>query len=114
MGYGVVDYSERGRSFTTLDYGAITTPANTPVCDRLVTIYDEMSELISLYRPQVMAIEELFFNTNQKTALTVAEARGVLMLCAKKHGVELFEYTPLQVKQASSDTGVPKTQVIAW
>lgn len=114
VGYGVVDYSERYRTFTTLDYGAITTPANTPVCDRLITIYDEMDELITMYRPHAMAVEELFFNTNQKTAITVAEARGVLLLCAKKRGVQLYEYTPLQVKQAVVGYGrAEKSQVIA-
>ncbi|NLY69714.1 MAG: crossover junction endodeoxyribonuclease RuvC [Clostridiales bacterium] len=114
VGYGVIDYDERRRSFTTLDCGAITTPANTPVCDRLATIYDEMDELISLYRPHAMALEEIFFNTNQKTAIAVAQARGVLMLCAKKRGVQLFEYTPLQVKQAIVGYGrAEKSQVIA-
>lgn len=114
VGYGIVDYSERTRSFVTLDYGAITTPANTPVSDRLAIIYEEMDELITMYRPHAMAVEELFFNTNQKTAIAVAEARGVLLLCAKRRGVELFEYTPLQVKQALVGYGrAEKTQVIA-
>lgn len=113
VGYGVVDYGERTRALTTIDYGAITTPANTPVCDRLATIYEELDELITLYRPHAMAVEELFFNTNQKTAIAVAEARGVLLLCARRRGVELFEYTPLQVKQAVVGYGrAEKAQVI--
>jgi crossover junction endodeoxyribonuclease RuvC len=113
VGYGVIDYGERSRSFTTLDYGAITTPANTPVCDRLATIHRELDDLISMYRPDAMAIEELFFNTNQKTAIVVAEARGVLLLCARQRGVEIFEYTPLQVKQAVVGYGrAEKAQVI--
>lgn len=113
VGYGVVDYSERTRAFTTLDYGAITTPANTPVCDRLATIYEELDQLITMYQPHAMAVEELFFNTNQKTAITVAEARGVMLLCARQRRVELFEYTPLQVKQAVVGYGrAEKSQVI--
>ena len=113
VGYGVIEYGERTRSFATLDYGAITTPANTPVCDRLDTIYRELDGLIGLYRPDAMAVEELFFNTNQKTAIAVAEARGVLLLCARQRGVELFEYTPLQVKQAVVGYGrAEKSQVI--
>jgi len=114
VGYGVVDYSQKTRAFVTLDYGAITTPSGAPVSERLAIIYDEISELVSMYRPQAMAVEELFFNTNQKTALAVAEARGVIMLCAKKRGIELFEYTPLQVKQAVVGYGrAEKSQVIA-
>ncbi len=113
VGWGVIDYGERTRGFTTLDYGAITTPANTPVCDRLEAIYKELDELIAMYHPDVMAIEELFFNTNQKTAIAVAEARGVLLLCARHRRVEIFEYTPLQVKQSVVGYGrAEKSQVI--
>ena len=98
VGYGVVDY--RNNHFTTLDYGAVTTPAGMDFTDRLQIIYDDVDTLIKRYRPAAIAIEKLFFNSNQKTAIDVAQARGVIVLAAKKNGVDLFEYTPLQVKQS--------------
>lgn len=111
VGYGVIEY-ERGK-FRTLAYGAITTPAHTPVQDRLATIYDEMNRLIKRYHPDDMAVEELFFNTNATTGISVAEARGVILLCGKQNGLNLFEYTPSQVKQAVVGYGkAEKTQVI--
>ena len=98
VGYGVVDYTNN--RFTTMAYGAITTPAHTAVEDRLKIIYDKMTGLISLYHPADMAIEELFFNTNTTTGISVAEARGVCLLAARQQNVGIFEYTPLQVKQS--------------
>jgi len=98
VGVGVIDYE--GNKFATVDYGAITTEAGEEMFDRLKKIYDGLVELIERVRPDAMAIEELFFNSNQKTAINVAQARGVLVLAAKNHGVPVFEYTPLQVKQA--------------
>ncbi len=98
VGYGVIEY--QAPSFKTLAYGAITTPAHTPVEDRLSEIFDGMTELIEMYHPADMAIEELFFNTNTTTGITVAEARGVALLAARRQKVRIFEYTPLQVKQA--------------
>ncbi|MBO4770154.1 MAG: crossover junction endodeoxyribonuclease RuvC [Clostridia bacterium] len=98
VGYGVVDYTKN--KFTTMAYGAITTPAHTAIEDRLAVIYKKMAELISVYHPADMAIEELFFNTNTTTGISVAEARGVCLLAAKQQGVNIFEYTPLQVKQS--------------
>ncbi len=98
VGYGVIDY--QAPRFRTLAYGAITTPAHTPVEDRLVAIYDGMSDLIAMYHPAEMAIEELFFTKNITTGISVAEARGVALLAAKQKGIHVFEYTPMQVKQA--------------
>jgi crossover junction endodeoxyribonuclease RuvC len=98
VGFGVLDYD--GVNFSVIDYGAITTPAHTPVPDRLKMIYDDLQYVIDKYKPEQMAIEELFFNNNVKTAITVAQARGVLILGASLKGLEVFEYTPLQVKQA--------------
>ena len=98
VGYGVVDYTKN--KFTTMAYGAITTPPHTAVEDRLAVIYEKMTELISVYHPADMAIEELFFNTNTTTGISVAEARGVCLLAAKQQGINIFEYTPLQVKQS--------------
>ena len=78
----------------------MTTPAHTPVPDRLELIFNDLSSLIDMYRPDDIAVEELFFNTNITTGISVAEARGVILLAAKKKNVPIFEYTPLQVKQA--------------
>lgn len=111
VGYGVVDY--KNSHFSTIDYGAILTPAHTPTPQRLCTIYDELDRLMCMYKPDSVAIEELFFNTNQKTAITVAEARGIILLCAQKHSLEINEYTPLQVKQSVVGYGrAEKKQVI--
>ena len=98
VGVGAIDYV--GNQFKTVEYGAITTNAGENMFDRLKTIYDEACELIERVSPDAMAIEELFFYNNQKTAINVAQARGVLVLAAKNHNVPIFEYTPLQVKQA--------------
>lgn len=98
VGYGVVEY-EASR-FVTLDYGAITTEAGEPFPLRLRQIYDELDLLLTRHKPDVMSVEKLFFTNNQKTAIDVAQARGVIMLCGEQHGVEYKEYTPLQVKQS--------------
>ncbi len=112
VGYGVIEY--KNMHFKTLAYGAITTPAHTKSEDRLKVIYDELDTLIKMYKPDCMAIEELFFNTNQKTAIVVAEARGVMLVCAVNNGLKVYEYTPLQVKQAVVGYGrAEKKQVIA-
>ena len=111
VGWGVIDYS--GSHFTVLGYGSIQTPAGMATEKRLSVIYDDLSEIIEKYRPEQIAIEELFFNTNQTTGILVAEARGVILLCAVKHGIECFEYTPLQVKQSVVGYGrAEKKQVI--
>jgi len=98
VGYGIITF-ERNK-FTTIDYGAITTPAHTPVEDRLLKIYKDMHLLIEQYKPEDLAIEELFYNTNQKTVISVCEARGVILLSAKQKKLNINEYTPLQVKQS--------------
>ncbi len=112
VGYGVIEY--KNMRFKTLAYGAITTQANTKPEDRIKIIYDELDTVIKMYHPDCVAIEELFFNTNQKTAILVAEARGVMLLCAVNNGLKVYEYTPLQVKQAIVGYGrAEKKQVIA-
>ena len=98
VGYGFLEL--KGNSYKVLDYGAITTEAKVPLPERLNTIYEEMNELIERYKPDDIAFEELFFNKNVKTAITVAQARGVEVLAAKESRAGLYEYTPLQVKQA--------------
>ena len=112
VGWGVLDYS--GSRFKVLGYGSIQTPAGMKTEDRLCAIYRELAGLIEKYRPDCMAIEELFWNTNQKTGIRVSEARGVILLCAAQRGLKISEYTPLQVKQAVVGYGkAEKQQVIA-
>ena len=97
VGYGIIEY--KGNKFKIINYGAITTPPNRSLSDRLKIIFDQMNELIRIYKPEVVAVEELFFNKNVKTALAVGHGRGVVLLAAVNAGLEVFEYTPLQVKQ---------------
>ena len=96
VGYGVIECSS---SFKALEYGAVITEAGTPFPDRLKIIYEELSCIIDEYNPQDLAIEELFFNKNVKTAIKVGQARGVEILAAVNKGLEIYEYTPLQIKQ---------------
>lgn len=103
VGVGVVEY--KGNKFRPIEYTAITTPAGMNTVDRLKKIYDEMAMLIDKHKPDAMAIEELFFNSNQKTAINVAQARGVILVAAANKGVPIREYTPLQVKQSVTGYG---------
>lgn len=98
VGYGIVDYNSN--HFSVVDYGAVTTKAHTPFDRRLSSIYDGLTQLISTYKPDAMSIEKLFFNTNTTTAIDVAQARGVIVLAASQGGIDIAEYTPLQVKQS--------------
>ena len=98
VGYGVVDYI--GNKFKAYDYGAVTTEAKEDMFIRFKKIYDGVCEIIEREKPDAMAIEELFFNSNQKTAINVAQARGIIVLAAMNLNIPVFEYTPLQVKQA--------------
>ena len=111
VGWGVID-SEKFK-YRPVAYDSIMTAAGLPVEQRLSSIYTELSAIIEKYSPDAMAVEELFWNTNQKTGIVVAEARGVILLCARQHGVPIFEYTPLQVKQSVVGYGrAEKKQVI--
>ncbi|MGQ9631971.1 MAG: crossover junction endodeoxyribonuclease RuvC [bacterium] len=98
LGYGVVE--ERGGRLEVLDYGVLTTPADTPLPQRLESIYDGLTAIIRRYPLDSIAVEELFFARNIKTAISVAQARGVALLAAARSGVSVVEFTPLQVKQA--------------
>ena len=110
VGYGLIEYI--GNRFRVFDYGSIQTKAGTPTNERLKIVYDSMNEIIAKHKPDAMAIEELFFNTNSKTAIVVAEARGIILLSAMNAGLEIGEYTPLQVKQAVTGYGrADKNQV---
>ncbi len=109
-GYGVVQASPAGGC--AVGFGAVTTQAHTCFEDRLLEIYEDITALLKEYKPDVMAIETLFFNSNQKTAVAVAEARGVVLLAARMNGVPICEYSPLQVKMAVTGYGkAPKKQV---
>ena len=111
VGYGVLKY-DRNR-FMPVEFGAVTTKAKTEFTSRLETIYEGICDIIDRTKPEALAIEKLFFNTNTKTAIDVAQARGVILLAAKKKNVPIFEYTPLQVKQAVTGYGkAPKAQVM--
>lgn len=110
VGWGVLDYE--GNRFKTIDYGAITTPAGQDLFERFKKIYDDLTELIERVKPEFMAIEELFFNTNTTTAINVAQARGIIVLSAMNAGVKIHEYTPLQVKQAVAGYGRAEKQQV--
>ena len=103
VGFGVVDCFKN--KFRAVEYGAVLTPAGASVPDRLSEIYDGISELCERFRPDTVSIEELFFNDNAKTAVNVCQARGVILLAVKKHGIPIYEYTPLQIKQAITGYG---------
>ena len=111
VGWGVIEYN--GSKFKVLGYGSINTPAGLEPSERLLMVYRGMNEIIDKYKPDQIAVEELFFNTNTTTAILVAEARGVILLSAKLAGLAIAEYTPLQVKQAVVGYGrAEKKQVI--
>ncbi len=103
VGYGVIDYD--GLRFSAVGYGAVTTEAGTDFLNRLDSIYNDLMILFKKYQPDCVSIEKLFFNTNTTTAIDVAEARGVILLAAKHSSIPVFEYTPLQVKQAITGYG---------
>lgn len=111
VGYGVLSYDNM--TFTTLDYGAVITDAGTPFNQRLKIIHEDVSSILIKHKPDAVSIEKLFFQNNQKTAIDVAQARGVVLLACEQQGIPCFEYTPLQVKQAVVGYGrAEKAQVM--
>ena len=111
IGWGLIRF-ERGK-YIPVDFGAITTNAGVPFNRRLEQIYDQLSELLDTHHPDAVAVEKLYFQTNAKTAIDVAQARGVTMLALQQHGMPVFEYTPLQVKSAVTGFGqAQKPQVM--
>ena len=106
IGWGVIRY-ERGR-YIPVDFGAVTTPADMPFNRRLERIYDELTAILAQHQPDAVAVEKLYFQNNQKTAIDVAQARGVTMLAIHKSGAPVYEYTPLQVKSAVTGFGQAK------
>ena len=104
IGYGVLDVDARGNK-NVVDYGIITSPKEESFPVRLAIIYERVTKLIEQFKPDEIAAEELFFNTNITTGINVAHARGVLLLAAVHSCGKLFEYTPLQIKQAMTGYG---------
>jgi crossover junction endodeoxyribonuclease RuvC len=103
LGFGVIDI--QGRNIQMVDAGVIRTPVKEDDAVRLLTIYEELTDIIAANQPELMSVEKLFFARNVTTAMTVAQARGVVLLCAKQADMTIFEYTPMQIKQAITGYG---------
>ena len=103
VGWGVVEYA--GNRFAPVDFGAVCTDAGVPFERRLDEVYTGIKEVIERTKPEVLAIEKLFYQHNQTTVIGVAEARGVILLAAAQAGLPIYEYTPMQVKQAVTGYG---------
>ncbi|NLK68699.1 MAG: crossover junction endodeoxyribonuclease RuvC [Clostridiaceae bacterium] len=102
-GYGILNYI--GNHFEVIDYGVITTKPDIPHPDRLLILENNLVEIIDKYKPEAVSIEELFFNSNAKTAIKVGQGRGVALLCAARAAIPVYEYTPIQVKQGVTGYG---------
>ena len=102
-GYSIIDY--QGNKFKLIDSGAVTTKAGVSFPLRLTKIYDDLSMIIDEYKPDAISVEELFFNNNVKTAINVAQARGVVLVVGCQKQIPTYEYTPLQIKQAVAGYG---------
>lgn len=111
-GYGVIEHS--GNRFSLLEYGIVSSSKDMAVAERLQVIFDGINRIIEKYKPEHFVIEELFFNKNTKTALAVGQARGVIILAASLNGLPIFEYTPLQVKQAVVGYGRAEKQQVQF
>ena len=103
VGFGVLDYD--GSRFTPIEYGAVLTEAGTPFPDRLKAIHEDIEFIFNKFKPDCMAVERLYFTTNQKTAIDVAQARGITVLSAATRNIPVSEYTPLQVKLSVTGYG---------
>lgn len=110
VGFGILDSDGYRQKLVTC--GVITTPAHTPLTSRLDRIYQDLDELISAYKPEAMSIEELFFYNNITTGISVAQGRGVILLCAYRAGLSIYEYTPMQVKQAVVGYGLAEKKQV--
>jgi len=111
VGFGVIN--ETGGIPKPVRYGVISTPAGMRLALRLKQINGDVTELIRYFKPDAIAVEELFFNTNQKTAVSVAHGRAAVILAGEDHGIPMYEYTPLQVKKSVAGYGrAPKEQVM--
>ncbi len=104
LGFGVIDVQKNGK-VTLVDAGVIRTPVHEDDAVRLLTIYEELTDIIAQNKPTIMSVEKLFFARNVTTAMTVAQARGVVLLCGMQSGMTIHEYTPMQIKQAITGYG---------
>ncbi len=109
-GYGLI--KEDGNSLRLVECGLIETPPGTSDADRLTAIYNRLSELLTHFKPEAIAVEQLFYGNNSRTAMAVGQARGVILLAAALSGLETAEYTPVQVKQAVSGYGAADKQQV--
>jgi len=103
-GYGFIRLQPDG-SLLAVKYGVITTPKDTPASERLVMLYDQLQDLLQKYNPETAAVEKLFFQRNITTAIAVGQARGVMLLSLAQAGLDVFEYTPNEIKQAVAGYG---------
>lgn len=103
LGFGVIEAD--GQKAQLVDAGVIRTPVKEDDAVRLQTIYEELTDIIVASKPTIMSVEKLFFARNVTTAITVAQARGVVLLCGRQAGLDIFEYTPLQIKQSITGYG---------
>ena len=103
LGFGII--VEEGNKLKLVDYGIINSEPDITFPERLKLLYDDLDFLINRYKPEIVAVEELFYNRNATTAIKVAQARGVQVLCCQQHGLPLYEFTPLQVKQTITGYG---------
>lgn len=112
IGYGLIE--KQGQKLIPVSYSCWRTKSDMPMAERLLIIYESLDNFLRENPPDVMAVEELFFNRNTTTALTVGQARGVILLAAAKNNIEVFEYTPLQVKQAVVGYGKADKQQVQF
>lgn len=103
-GFGLIEAASRA-SATALDYGAVTTEVDAPLPARLKELYDSLTEVFEQTKPEVVAVEKLFFSKNITTGIAVAEARGIVLLVAEQHGVPIYEYTPNEIKKTLTGYG---------
>ena len=115
-GYGIVGWGiiDTNATLDVIDYGVVSTPKELTLPERLEVIYSSIESLILSYKPDVVAIEELFYFRNQTTVIPVAEARGAILLSCRKNGVPIYEYTPLQIKQALTGVGRAEKQQVQF
>ncbi len=112
IGYGVI--KKEGADLNAIDYGVIQTPKDESIPVRLAMLDDALTSIINKFKPDAVSVEELFFNTNITTGIKVAQARGVILLCAVKKCGRLYEYTPLQIKQSLTGNGRAEKQQVQF
>lgn len=104
LGFGIIELDAKNKAHL-VDAGVIRTPVKEADAVRLATIYKELTAIIKEFKPNIMVVEKLFFAQNVTTAMTVSQARGVVLLCGEQNNLDLFDYTPLQIKQALTGYG---------